>query len=197
MRQRVYGLLARYGVIFKQILTRELPSLQWSAVFRTLRLMELAGEVISGVFFKGIPSLQFIAPTSFRLLKGELPHDAVFWLNACDPASPCGLRLDGIDPSLPRRVPTNHLVFHGSRVALLSKRMGRDVEIRSGPEDPNLRRYLSMFGHWTRREVRPLKAVRVETINGVSVEHSPYAPVLEESGFLSDYKTLILRADYK
>ncbi|MCG8457347.1 MAG: hypothetical protein MI919_13810, partial [Holophagales bacterium] len=43
VKDRVRLLLGRYGVLFRELLERELPALRWGAVFRTARLMELSG----------------------------------------------------------------------------------------------------------------------------------------------------------
>ena len=69
----------------------ELPLLQWRPVFRSLRLMELSGEVLSGYFFRRPWRSAVHCPRKpFRLLQEPLPEDAVFWINAADPASLCG-----------------------------------------------------------------------------------------------------------
>ena len=86
-KDRARQLLTRYGIVFRELLGRELPALQWSKVFRALRLMELSGEVLAGRFFTDIPGLQFIAPGAFRELRGGLSEDAVYGLAAPDPAS--------------------------------------------------------------------------------------------------------------
>jgi ATP-dependent Lhr-like helicase len=42
-RERARLLLDRYGVVFRELLDRELPALRWSEVFRALRLLDLSG----------------------------------------------------------------------------------------------------------------------------------------------------------
>src|SRR5512143_223445 len=59
VKDRIRQLLRRYGILFRELLVNELPPLQWRAVFRSLRLMELSGEVMSGHFFQGISGPQF------------------------------------------------------------------------------------------------------------------------------------------
>ena len=58
-KDRARQLLARYGILFRELLARELPPFGWSRIFRALRLMELSGEVLAGRFFDGVPGLQF------------------------------------------------------------------------------------------------------------------------------------------
>jgi ATP-dependent Lhr-like helicase len=105
VKDRIRQLLKRYGILFRTLLENESQQLQWRAVFRSLRLMELSGEVLSGYFFEGITGLQFVSHEAFRMLQEALPQDAVFWINAADPASLCGLgmALSGIHSRIATR----------------------------------------------------------------------------------------------
>ena len=172
-KDRARVVLERYGVVFRELLERELPALQWPRVFRALRLMELGGEVVAGQFFRGVPGLQFASHVALRRLVEGVPEDRVWWVNATDPASPCGVGLDGLG-QLPRRVPTSHLVFHGHRLVVASERRGRSLEVRVGPDHPRLADYLGFLKVLLARAVRPAKAVVVETINGEPAASGPY-----------------------
>jgi len=119
-KDRIRQLFRRYGILFRELLANELPLLQWRLLFRSLRLMELSGEVLSGHFFEGIPGLQFISPEAFRMLQEPLPQDARFWLSAVDPASLCGTPLAPLKASLPPRLASTHLVYEGSSLVLVS-----------------------------------------------------------------------------
>ncbi len=193
-RDRARQLLRRYGVLFRELLERELPALRWSSVFRALRLMELAGEILSGHFFEGIPGVQFISTAAFARLERGLPQGASFWLAAQDPASACGLGLPGLD--LPPRLPGTHLVYQGARLVLVSRSRGRELDFRVGPEDSMLPACLEIFQAHFRREFDPWNAVRVAVINGRPARSSPYKAVLLASGFLEEYRGLALRARY-
>jgi ATP-dependent Lhr-like helicase len=193
-RDRARQLLRRYGILFRELLERELPPLQWPAVFRALRLMELAGEVLSGHFFEGIPGLQFLQPAALSLLERGLPAEALYWISAQDPASPCGLGLP--IAGLPPRQAGTHLVFHGSRLVLVSKGRGRELEVCVSPEDPLLARAMELFRAHFRREFAPWNIVRVARINGQPARSSPYRRPLLELGFMEEYCGLALRARY-
>jgi ATP-dependent Lhr-like helicase len=175
---RVRQLLSRYGVLFRELSQRELPELAWGRLFRALRLMELSGEVVSGQFFEGVPGLQFASHRALATLKAGLPEDAVFWLNALDPASPCGLGLEGGRGELPPRLPGVHLVFHGRRRVLVSRRSGAELTAEVSPDHPDLPAYLEVLKVLLTREFQPLRALTVETVNGDPAAASPYAPVL-------------------
>lgn len=184
-KERVRLLLERYGVLFRELLERELPPFRWRRLFRTLRLMELSGELLAGHFFRGVPGLQFISPAAFRRLGDGLDADTVFWITAIDPASPCGLALpkspetpEPFGGRLPPRLPTTHLVFHGSALVVVSRGNGRHLEIDTGPDHPRLPDYLGFLKALLTRPFAPLKVIQVETINGGPARASVYAEVL-------------------
>lgn len=180
VKDRVRILLGRYGLLFRELLSRELGPLGWSRVFRTLRLMELSGEVLAGHFFAGIRGLQFISKSAFRELRRGLPEDAIYWLNATDPASLCGVGVEGLKEALPARQVTSHLVYHGTRLVLVSRRRGRELLFNVGPDHPHLVDYLEVLKVLLTRDIRPLKSIHVERVNDEPVHQSPYTPALAE-----------------
>jgi len=198
-RDRVRQLAARYGVLFRELLENELPPLRWPALFRTMRLMELSGELVTGRFFDGVPGPQFALPGIAAELAG-LSVDAdplsqpVWWMNACDPASLCGVAVVGLKGELPARLPTTHVVYRGASVALVSRRRGRDLEFRIAPDDPSLDRCLAFVRDLVARDVRAPSVLRVETVNGLPAPESPYRQALLAFGFVEDYRELVFRA---
>ncbi len=179
-KDRVRLLLDRYGILFRQRLAREEPVLQWPALFRSLRLMELSGEVVSGCFFTDIPGPQFASRKMLRLIKETLPETAVFWLCAQDPASVCGLGIKALKGGVPRRLAGSHLVYAGRRLALVSEAKGKRVTIHLPVDHERLADCLQVFDHLLIRRVDPLPSITVETINGIDAPESPYLPVLRE-----------------
>jgi ATP-dependent Lhr-like helicase len=171
-------LLDRYGILFRELLARELPALKWSRLFRSLRLMELSGEILAGHFFDGIPGLQFVSPLALRTLRQGLVQDTIFWVNALDPASPCGLGLEATKGEYPSRHPSTHLVFHGPRLVITSRRHGGELEIRVGPDHPLLGEYLVFLKVLLTRQFEPRRSLTVETINGKPAVGSPFAEIL-------------------
>jgi len=179
-RDRVRLLLDRYGILFKALLDRELPLLRWSALFRTLRLMELSGEIVSGQFFEGIPGLQFAAPDTLALFQEKVEARAVWWMNAIDPASPCGLPFDGLREGLPRRVDSNHLVYRGSDLILISQRKGKTLTVYIPPDDRELPAALAPLRHLLQRKLKPVRRIVIETINDEEAAQSAYADVIKK-----------------
>jgi ATP-dependent Lhr-like helicase len=194
MKDRARQLLRRHGILFREILANELPPFQWRAVFRALRLMDLSGEVLSGYFFEGIPGPQFISHEAFRMLQDELPQDSVFWINAADPASLCGLGLRS--QGLPPRIVSNYLVYHGNRVVMILRRLGKNLDIFVPPDDPRLADYFVLFKDLLTREFKPAQKISIETINGESALGSPHAGALKQFGFRSGRTGLELWKQY-
>ena len=180
VKDRVRVVFDRYGVLFRQLLNQELAPLRWGALFRALRLMELSGEIVAGHFFDGIPGLQFASQDALRRLQAPLAGDTVFWLNATDPASPCGLDLEGFKGRYPKRLKTTHLVFHGSRLVLVSKKSGNEIDIHVEPEDSRLPLYLDVFDHLLGRAFQPMANLSIETINQQPATDSPYLDLFRQ-----------------
>ncbi len=88
-----------------------------------LRVLELAGEVVGGVFFEGIEGPQFVSPAGLRALGEGLPEGAFYWMSAADPASLCGVRVAGL--ALPRRLAGTLLAYAGARPGARRAARGR------------------------------------------------------------------------
>jgi len=195
-KDRARVLLERYGIVFKELMLREAPPLQWSRLFRTLRIMEMSGEVLSGSFFSGIAGLQFISQEAYRLLGRGVTGEPVYWINAADPASLCGSRLEGLRGELPPRLPSTHLVYRGVSLVLVSKRFGKELEFKAPPADPRLPEYLRLFEVLLSRDFNPRKSVSVEVVNGKPSQESEYAGHLKAFGFQESYGGLELWRRY-
>jgi ATP-dependent Lhr-like helicase len=192
-RERVRILLERYGVIFRELLNKEAPGFNWREVFRSLRLMELSGEVVAGYFFEGVSGPQFALSQILPRLN-SLKHEAsVFWLAATDPASACGLGLEGLKGILPRRAAGIHLVFRGAEPVLVSYRSDKELRISVPPDDPDLSVILAPVQHLVSRRVNPVRGLKLEIINGQPAAQSPYLEALKASFSITmDYKGIML-----
>ncbi len=158
--------------------------------------MELSGEITSGCFFQGLPGPQFISFEALRFLRKPPSDDVVFWINATDPASLCGVKPEGLTRPLPPRVVSTHLVFHGNRLVLVSKRNHKRLEIHEPPDSIHLSRYYQLFKDLVNREFNPVRSVRIEEINDRKAANSPYGASLKAFGFSSDYKGFELRRTF-
>jgi ATP-dependent Lhr-like helicase len=157
--------------------------------------MELSGEVLAGYFFHGLSGPQFISHEALRRLERALPEEAVWFMSAVDPASLCGLPIEPLKDRLPQRREGAHLVFHGSRLVLVSERFGRSLTAHVPPDDGRLHTYFVALRHLLSRRFRPLRRLVVETINGVEAARSPYADALRTGFDLAmDYKRLVIHS---
>ncbi len=177
-RERARLLLDRYGVLFRELLAAELPSVGWSRVARSLRALELGGEIVTGRFFEGAPGLQFALPGAVRRLQESLPRAAFWWCAAIDPASPCGLELPGLEGEVPRvllrRVPTTRLSYCGNRLCAVFARGGREIHFAVPPDDPRLPELLEPLRSALTRAVDAERGIDVERINAEPAATSPY-----------------------
>jgi ATP-dependent Lhr-like helicase len=192
-KDRTRLLLDRHGLLFRELLQREWPSLRWSNIFRALRIMELSGEVMSGIFFHGIPGPQFISPKAFHRLKRKLPEDEIYWINATDPASLCGIQIESLRGMLPPRVASTHLVYRGKDLVAVSKRHGKDLSFLIPHDDPDLPKFFISLHHLLTRKFQPVRRIAIETINGDRATESPYLAALRGSFDVSvDPKEVVL-----
>jgi ATP-dependent helicase Lhr and Lhr-like helicase len=191
-KDRVRVVMKRYGILFRELLEREQPPFQWKELFRSMRLMELSGELVAGHFFEGIRGIQFLSAEGLRHLHAEPERGAVFWMNACDPASLCGTGIEGLPDPLPSRLPSNWIVFRGSEPVMVCRRDCRDMDILVGPGSGNLAECLAFFSSLTGRDFNPHNRLLVETINGEPAGVSPHAPALVGYGFRKGYAGLEL-----
>ena len=91
-------LLARYGVIFRDLLTRESITVPWRQVLKALRRMEARGQVRGGRFVGGFVGEQYALPEAVESLravrKRERSGERVY-LSAVDPCNLVGIVLPG------------------------------------------------------------------------------------------------------
>ena len=90
-------LLARYGVLFRDLLQREANAPKWRDLQRMLRRLEARGEVRGGRFVSGFPGEQFALPEAMESLRStrDLAQDQVVTLAACDPVNLIGIAVPG------------------------------------------------------------------------------------------------------
>lgn len=191
-KDRARVVLARYGVVFRELLEHETPPLRWPRLFRALRLLELSGEVVAGHFFEGVPGLQFATHEAVRALSEPLRDDRLYFINACDPASLAGLGLPGLAPTLPRRIPSHWMVFRGPELIAVLQKGGRELSITVSPGAPVLEAALGIYPFLLGRQFAPSGSATVESVNGHPVLASPYAEDLRRVGFASDYRGMSL-----
>ncbi|HUE71631.1 MAG TPA: DEAD/DEAH box helicase [Pirellulaceae bacterium] len=98
-------LLARYGVVFRDLLTREPAAPPWYELVRVLRRLELRGEVRGGRFIAQVAGEQFALESvvsQLRELRDQPPDQNWAIVSAADPVNLCGILTAG------NRIPATH-----------------------------------------------------------------------------------------
>jgi ATP-dependent Lhr-like helicase len=99
-------LLARYGILFRDLLTRESNAPRWRDLLGILRRLEARGEVRGGRFVSGFGGEQFALPAAVDSLRAARNRDclATITVAAADPANLAGIILPGERvPAIPGR----------------------------------------------------------------------------------------------
>jgi ATP-dependent helicase Lhr and Lhr-like helicase len=91
-------LLGRYGVVFRELLTRESLLPRWREVLIALRRLEDRGEVRGGRFVSGFLGEQFALPVAVESLRASRSHDPadeIVTVSAADPLNLVGILVPG------------------------------------------------------------------------------------------------------
>tara|TARA_R110002072_G_scaffold64_5_gene349 strand:- start:17626 stop:21972 length:4347 start_codon:yes stop_codon:yes gene_type:complete len=217
-KERVRLLLDRYGILFRELLLREQPDFRWQKLFRSIRLMELAGELYSGYFFTSIPGPQFVSPAALTALSSATLRQT-FWLNATDPISLCGLplanqnahetdasetdssetdsRAETADGLLPRRVAGNYLVYSSNKLVLTVEQQGKKLTFNIPPESEIIQSSFAVLHHLLGRSFAPRKQITLSVINNNPARQSPYlGPLGQAFDLVRDHKSVHLQKKF-
>ncbi len=99
-------LLARYGVLFRDVLARESNAPKWRELLGILRRLEARGEVRGGRFVNGFGGEQFALPDAVESLREARKHDCPHEITvaAADPLNLAGIVVPGERvPAVPGR----------------------------------------------------------------------------------------------
>jgi ATP-dependent Lhr-like helicase len=109
-------LLARYGVVFRDLVARESNVPRWGALLRMLRRLEDRGEIRGGRFVSGFGGEQFALPEAVESLRAARHRDTQgkITVAGADPMNLAGILIPG--ERVPA-VPGRSVVFHDGLVA--------------------------------------------------------------------------------
>jgi ATP-dependent Lhr-like helicase len=91
-------LLRRYGIVFRELLTRETNLPKWRELLITFRRLEDRGEVRGGRFVSGFLGEQFalsVAVDSLRAQRNQQPTGELVTISAADPLNLVGIIVPG------------------------------------------------------------------------------------------------------
>jgi len=189
-------LLARYGVLTREVAAAEGIVGGFGAVYDVLKALEDAGRVRRGYFVAGVGATQFAVPPALELLRSlrELPEVVeTLVLAATDPANPYGTTLKW--PDVPPaeeaagRGPTRSVgalvVLANGALAAYIPRGGRQLVVWLPEDEPArsgvARALAEALAQLARDESRG--GLLVGEINGREAAMHPLAPYLIEAGF--------------
>jgi ATP-dependent Lhr-like helicase len=196
-------LLARYGVLTREVAAAEGIAGGFGAVYDVLKALEDAGRVRRG-YFVGVGATQFALPAALELLRSlrDMPEaPEVLTLAATDPANPYGTTLKW--PALAKatagpggdgetdagRAPTRTVgalvvLVNGALAAYLPRGL-RQVVVYLPEDEParstSGRALAAALAGLARQESRG--GLLVGEVNGQDPAHHPIAPFLIEAGF--------------
>jgi len=90
-------LLARYGVLFRDLLIRESNAPKWRDLLNILRRLEARGEIRGGRFLSGFGGEQYALPEAVESLRAARTRDcpAIISVAAADPMNLAGIVIPG------------------------------------------------------------------------------------------------------
>jgi ATP-dependent helicase Lhr and Lhr-like helicase len=196
---RAQMLLARYGLVSRDVLSVEAIEGGFAPIARVLRELEDHGKVRRGWFVDGLGGSQFAAPGAVDRLRTlrQAPSGAALVLAATDPAQPFGAMLpwpqrDGSDRSgAPRRSAGASVVSVDGVPVLWIERGGKRL-VTFPAADDEVTMQLALRGLAKVAEQRRGKTLRIETIDGEPARTSRFSQALRAADFEGDVRGLTL-----
>ena len=198
-------LLNRYGIVVKDWFRNESALLPWYPIFQVLKRLEWQGEIRRGYFIHGLSGLQFALPEAIELLeniqdKGVGMSESIAMVSTLDPAMPLGrsvpwnlILADGQPLSIVRH-DSNHLLFVNGQPCVYSENYARRIWILKQVDEETIHKIINLFKNWLRipADIRPLRQIVIETINGMTAVKSIYTKYFRSRGFEENGEKLLL-----
>jgi ATP-dependent helicase Lhr and Lhr-like helicase len=188
-------LLARYGVLTREVAAAEGVTGGFSGVYQVLKALEDAGRIRRGYFASGVGATQFALPAALDLLRSlkDTPDEAeVVAISATDPANPFGTILKWPDPPVaeggrgPTRTAGSLVILVNGALAAYISRGARQMLVFLPEDEPGrsvtARALAARLADLTRAEHHRL-ALLIGEINGMPATEHPLAPYLANVGF--------------
>lgn len=131
-------LLARYGVVFRDLLTRETNVPKWRDLLQMYRRLEARGEIRGGRFVSGFHGEQYALPEAVESLRASrnLPHEDTVTIAASDPMNLAGVVVNGERTAA---VAGKRVTFVGGKILSESSAVeeAQEVAVVSDPLKPS------------------------------------------------------------
>jgi ATP-dependent Lhr-like helicase len=176
-------LLARNGVVAREMLELETLELSWREIVFALRRLEYAGQIRRGYFVRSLSGEQYALPEALELLNAARQpapaRERPAALSAADPANPFGAMLPPCGIS---REASNLVVIRaGLPIAGLA---GRSLKLLQALEGEALTSALRALTGFRRR-------IAIETIDELPALESHRVDLMAAMGFHSDGRALV------
>ena len=190
-------LLARYGVVTREVAQAEGLAGGFSSVAPVFQALEEAGRIRRGYFVSGVGATQYVLPPVVDLLRSlRTPADTpeVVHLAAADPANPYGTLLRWPEPpegvqARPARAVGTHVVLVDGALAAWLGRGGRQGWVWLPENEPDRSRAaravakaFAALGHSARSG--PQGGLLIAELDGRPATEHPLALFLTEEGFV-------------
>jgi len=172
------ALLARYGVVAREVMDRETGPFDWALIYAQFQRMELRGELRRGYFVAGLSGVQYALPEAVERLRAAGEEDTPIVLNATDPANLYGGEGLGDAPAF-ARLPSTHVVLVAGRPILIAQDGGERVIAAASATEEELRRALQTY---LARPAAPRRMFVAEW-NGAPALDGPAEALLRGLGF--------------
>ncbi|MFK7821732.1 MAG: DEAD/DEAH box helicase [Planctomycetaceae bacterium] len=184
-------LVERYGVLTREMLSREQVVGGFSGLYPVLKAMEETGKVRRGYFVAGLGAAQFAAPGAedrLRAERGQQDDKEVqpLILASTDPANAWGNVLpwpDTGEQGRPQRVAGAKVILFGGQLIGYLGRTGKSVLTFLPEEEPDRTRRIRALCESLASLARPGASVLLEKIDGGSPGDSVLATALQDAGF--------------
>jgi ATP-dependent Lhr-like helicase len=184
-------LVERYGVLTREMLSREQVAGGFSGLYPVLKAMEETGKVRRGYFVAGLGAAQFAAPGAEDRLRAERGQRddkevAPLVLAATDPANAWGNVLpwpDTGEQARPQRVAGARVVLFGGELIGYFGRTGKSLLSFLPEDEPDRTRRMQALCESLAKLARPGASVLLEKIDGGPPGDSVLSAALQDAGF--------------
>ena len=174
-------LLARHGVLTREMLADEPPVIAWKDLVFALRRMEYGGMIRRGYFVRSLSGEQYALPEALAMLRAMrgAATSSVAAISAADPANPYGSLLPGC--GIAREASNLIAIRNGAVVLGLT---GKSFEIGAALEEETFAPALAAL-----MKLRP--RLVIEVIGGIPALESKWVRALAAMGFHSNGRALV------
>jgi ATP-dependent helicase Lhr and Lhr-like helicase len=181
VREVAMLLLARNGILTREMLAMEALPVTWQTLSFALRRMEYAGTIRRGYFVRALSGEQYALPEALEMLRDArtAASESPVAISAADPANPYGVLLPGCGVT---REAANLIVLRGGRLVL--GLAARALIGGAALDDDSFSAALTAL-----MALRP--RLIIESIDDVPALDSDRVPVMAAMRFHSDGRALV------